>query len=701
MESANILIIEDDAFDAEHLKLHLQQAGHRIVDVVTTGEEAIARATRGGIDLMVVDIVLPGKIDGIEAVHQIRKSNNIPVIFLTAYVTDELLLRAEQAFPFAYLLKPYRQREMEFMINMSLVRVQVEREIAAQRHMAENELYRAHAVIQHTNEGIMVSDSDYNILSVNPAFTQITGYEPSEVIGQKTNFLKSGRHGPEFYSDMWSHIERHGHWQGEIWNRRKNGEIYPEWLTINPIYGSDGSLSQYVGIFTDITSVKQSEAQLEHLAHHDPLTSLPNRILLLTRLRYAMQTAARHNMVCAILYLDLDRFKLINDSFGHAMGDSVLKAVAQRFTGLMRESDMVARLGGDEFVVLVDGIHDPLDASLIAEKITQSLESPVVTDGHEFPLTCSIGIATYPKDGHTVEELLRDADSAMYQAKKAGLNNIVFYSEEMTHEASQRIKLYSDLRHAVVNGEFELYYQPQLNMQSGALHGVEALIRWRHPKQGLILPAHFIPEAEDSGLIIPIGEWVINEACTRMKSWLDQGVSLERISVNVAGPQLRRGELVLIVKQALKQSGLEPERLELELTESYAMELIESHVDALNALHALGVTISIDDFGTGTSSLSRLKKLQVSKLKIDRSFVKDLPKDKNDEAITRAIIAMGKSLDLGIIAEGVETEEQKQFLLNENCILGQGFLFSKPLSRSNFESYVKSLADTVPSGTVH
>ncbi len=687
---ANILIIEDDPFEAEHVRLHMQQAGHRIIAVAITGKEALSIAAREHIDLILADIVLPGELDGIDTVLKIREKYDIPAIFLTAHASDELLLRAEQARPFAYLLKPYRQSEMEFMINMSLARVQVEKELVAQKQATEVELRQAHAIIQHTNEGIIVTDANKIIVSVNPAFTRITGYEATEAKGQKASFLKSGKHNQAFYAEMWSTIQRHGHWQGELWNRRKNGELFPEWLTINPIYDPDGSLRQYVGIFSDITCIKQSEAELEHLAHHDTLTNLPNRLLCMTRLRYSLRTASRNKLICAVLYIDLDRFKLINDSFGHEVGDGVLQAVARRFKSQVREVDMVARLGGDEFVVLIEGIEDPLDISLVAEKINQSLDAPVIVNRREFSLTCSIGIAIYPKDGNTVEDLLRDADSAMYQAKKSALNNAVFYSEEMTLDAYERIKLFHELKQALVNQEFELYYQPQVDMRSGALQGAEALLRWNHPQRGLVEPEHFIKEAENSGLIISVGEWALREACSMMKTWLDQGINFARISVNIAGPQLQNGPLQEMVIQILNQTGLAPEHLELELTETYAMELIEAHVDTLRALHAMGITIAIDDFGTGASSLSRLKKLHISKLKIDRSFVTDIPMDKDDEAIASTIISMGNTLGLSVIAEGVETEAQKQFLLNEHCILGQGYLYSKPLNKKDFETFALS-----------
>ncbi len=690
MSSAHILIIEDDAYEAEHLKLHLQQAGHRVSRIVTSGEQAVRQVAQNGYDLMVVDIVLSGEMDGIEAVQRIREIHDIPAIFLTAHVSDELLLRAERARPFAYLLKPYRQRELEFMINVSLARSQIEKELEQEKQAAESRLHQALAIIQHTNDGIILTDPQEEIVSVNPAFTRITGYREEEAVGRNSDLLESGRHAPAFFSDIKRSIDTLGHWQGEIWKRRKNGEVYPEWLTINPIYDADGSLTHYVRIFSDITRVKQSEAELHHLAHHDTLTDLPNRLLLMTRLRYTLRTACRHKFNVALLFLDLDGFKLINDSLGHEVGDNVLQVVARRLKHKVREADMVARIGGDEFVMLLESIDDPIDASLVAEKLTQILQEPVVSSGHKFTLNCSIGIATYPKDGNTVEDLLRNADAAMTQAKKASGNHIVFYNEEMTRKAYQRIQLYSALRQALENEEFELYFQPQFKMETGELCGAEALVRWRRPKMGLIGPLDFIHEAEESGMIVSIGDWVLQESCHRMQAWLDEGYKIGRIAVNLAGPQIQRGGLLTKVRRALEQSGLAPEYLELELTETYVMELMDSDVDTLRELQAMGVTIAIDDFGTGVSSMSRLKQLDINKLKIDRSFVMDLPQDKNDEAIVRAIISMGDSLGLQVIAEGVETDAQQQFLLHSGCLLGQGFLYSRPKNLQEFATFLKT-----------
>lgn len=692
MVSASILIIEDDALEAEHLKLHLQQTGHHVVDAVATGEQAIIRAQQGDIDLMMVDIMLAGEIDGVDTVQQIRQQQDIPTIFLSAHVSDELLQRAEKVRPFGYLLKPYRQREMEFMVSMSLARAKFERDLMAQRQAAESKLNDAYAVIQHTHEGVVMVDMDNNITSVNPAVTRITGYEAAELVEQKISVLAGSDTARGFYASVAGVIQRSGHWQGEVENRRKSNVGYPAWLTIDPIYGPDGSTTQYVIILSDITQTKQAEDELERLAHHDPLTGLPNRLLLMTQLRHSLYSASRNQRISAVLYIDLDRFKLINDSLGHDMGDRVLKDIARRFESQLREIDMVARIGGDEFVVLLEDIDDPLDAFLVAEKMVRSLLMPVQINEHEFLLTCSIGIATYPKDGSSVEELLRDADSAMYRAKKAGPNTITFYTEEMTEEANHRLKLLNDLRLGLVNKEFELYYQPQINIQTGALCGAEALIRWHHPERGFTGPTDFILEAEESGLILPIGEWVLQEACSTMKTWLEQGIDFGKISVNVAGPQLQSGHLSVVVNQALQQSGLSPERLELELTETYAMELIQSHSDTMNSLHSLGVNIAIDDFGTGTSSLSRLKNLHIDKLKIDRSFVVDIPEDKEAVAIARAIIALAASLGLSAIAEGVETKEQQHFFLNEDCNLAQGYLFSKPLTKTDFETFFLSLS---------
>jgi diguanylate cyclase (GGDEF)-like protein/PAS domain S-box-containing protein len=568
----------------------------------------------------------------------------------------------------------------------------VTRDVSERLH-TEEKLRLSAAVVESTREGVLITDADSHIMAINRAFTEITGYQEQEVIGRKPSFLASGRHGRDFYQAMWSSIRTAGCWQGELWNRRKDGELFPEWLTINVVKDADGRIINYVGVFSDISQLKRSQNQLEYLAHHDPLTGLPNRLLLNAWLEHALLRAERNQSLGAILFLDLDRFKHINDSLGHSVGDELLIQVANRFRQAVRRDDAVARLGGDEFTVLLENIREGEDAALLAEKLINALIEPFSVEGQQFFIGVSIGISIFPQDGNTVEQLLRNADAAMYRAKEEGRNTYRFYKEEMTTHALAHIVLQGQLRQAIERRELLLHYQPQVDLDGGRLIGLEALVRWEHPERGLITPAQFIPLAEDTGLILPLGEWVLRNACAQGKSWLDRGVDFGRIAVNIADQQLQRGNLYATVRQALEASGLPAERLELEITENFVMKEAERACDLLRAIRNLGVTLTIDDFGTGYSSLAYLKLLPVDKLKIDKSFVRDLPHDENDAAIARAVIALGHSLQFTVIAEGVETQAQRERLLQDGCDKAQGYLYGRPMPADRIEKFIGSLCN--------
>lgn len=563
------------------------------------------------------------------------------------------------------------------------------RDLSRARETKER-LNQSRVVFESTIEGIMITDLDLQILTVNPAFTNITGYTESEVIGQTPAILKSGHHEEDYYQELWEMLSSNGSWQGEIWNRRKNGEIYPEWLTISAVKDEDGNVSNYIGVFSDISQLKKSQSRLEFLAHHDPLTSLPNRLLFNARLEHAIERARRNNSRVAVLFLDLDRFKHINDSLGHTIGDTLLKEVAQRFRELIREDDTVARLGGDEFVILMEDLKDSEDSVILAEKIIKSLEASFQIHEYELFVGTSIGISIFPQDGDSVDELLRNADSAMYRAKDLGRSTYQFYTRELTAHAFEHMLLGTQLRKAVEQEQFVLHYQPQINLKNNKITGVEALLRWQHPDHGMIPPGQFIPLAEDTGLIIPLGEWVLRQACQQAKSWLDRGIEFEHISVNLSGPQIQQAGLVEVVRAILEETQLPAERLELEITETFIMGQAEPATELLLSLRKLGVSLAIDDFGTGYSSLAYLKQLPVNKLKIDRGFVNDLPDDENDVAIARAIIALGHSMLYTVIAEGVETEEQRDFLIQEGCEQAQGFLYSRPVNGDEIVEFIKS-----------
>ncbi len=536
------------------------------------------------------------------------------------------------------------------------------------------------AVLESTREGIMVTDADGMLISVNQAFTEITGFSEAEALGKHPRMLHSGRQKRDFYQALWASIVATGHWKGEIWNRHRSGKVYPEWLTISAVRNSEGEVTNYVGVFSDISHLKQSEAKLEHLAHYDPLTDLPNRLLLTSRLSHAIDQAERGHTRLAILFLDLDHFKHVNDSLGHPAGDDLLQAISNRLKTRIRDGDTLARLGGDEFVVVLEALHRPDEAAMVAHSIIELLEAPFDLPGdHEIYIGASIGISLYPDNGADATQLIRNADTAMYLAKSQGRNTYRYYTEALTTAANERLLMESRLRRALDRGEFVLHYQPQIAIPGGHVIGVEALLRWQHPEEGLIPPLRFIPLAEETGLIQPIGRWVLRTACAQLRAWVDAGLPPLTMAVNLSPKQFAQPDLVEQVCEALELTGLPPEHLELEITESAIMESGEKARTTLKALKNLGIMLSIDDFGTGYSSLAYLKQLPIDKLKIDKSFVDGIPHDRNDTAITTTIIAMAKNLNLRVLAEGVETEAQRLFLSEPGCDAYQGYLFSRPI----------------------
>ncbi len=553
-----------------------------------------------------------------------------------------------------------------------------------ERKKSEEKLHQLAAVVQNTAEGVIVTDAAGKIITVNNAFTVITGYPEEEVLGQNPRFLNSKKHDRGFYTTLWATIDTAGFWQGEIWDRRKTGEIFPTWSTISSVKDSDGKLVNYVSVFSDISSIKRSQEKLDFLAHHDPLTELPNRLLFNDRLRHALKRALRESKEVAVIFLDLDRFKNINDSLGHPIGDILLQEAAERIMALVRSEDTVARLGGDEFIILIEEVSDIQGIAQLAQKIVDVFDRPFLIKEHELHLTVSAGISLYPDDGEDGPTLVKNADAAMYRAKEEGRNDYQFYTKALTTAVFERLTLETKLRHAVKNKELVLHYQPQYLLATGEIIGAEALVRWQHPDMGLVMPAKFIPLAEESGLIVAIGKWVLHEACRQMKCWVDANLSLKRIAVNLSGIQFQRGNIVATIKHTLDQIGLSPQRLELEITEGLIMQKTDRAISMLTRLQDLGITIAIDDFGTGYSSLSYLKQLPVDKLKIDRSFVRDITHDANDEAITRAVVALGQSLQLKVIAEGVETEEQRKFLENLGCDESQGNYYSPAVPAEEF-----------------
>ncbi len=546
-------------------------------------------------------------------------------------------------------------------------------------------LRQAAAVFDCTREGVLVTDARGLIVHVNRAFMAITGYRREDVMGQQPSLFKSGRHSSSFYQQMFQTLERTGEWSGEIWNRRKSGEIYPQWQTIRVIHDDHGQLSHYVAVFSDITAIKASEHELAHLAHHDPLTGLPNRLLFTDRAEQALASAQVHKRGCALLLLDLDHFKIINDSLGHNVGDQLLKQVSERLAGLFGPGVTLARLGGDEFAVLVESCPQVVQAAALAQRILDALREPFIFDGHQLFISASIGISLFPSDALSAEQLLRNADSALFKAKSVGREGYALYTEELTAHAQNRVEIASELRRALEQQELRVYYQPVHDLHSSRLIGVEALVRWQHPERGLVPPVEFIPIAERTGLIADIDAWVMDQACRQMCQWLADGVQLSFIAINVSSRLFARRELYEQVAQVLHTTGLDPAFLELEVTESAVMEDPEVALEQLHRLRELGLRLAIDDFGTGYSSLLRLKRLPVQKLKIDQGFVAGLPWDEDDAAIVRVVIALAKSMGMQVHAEGIEQVEQARFLLEQGCDMGQGYWFGRPMPAQDID----------------
>ncbi|HJV74399.1 MAG TPA: PAS domain S-box protein [Noviherbaspirillum sp.] len=550
---------------------------------------------------------------------------------------------------------------------------------------AQQELRRAAIVFEHTHDAILVTDASGAITAVNKAFSEITGYQPKEVIGKNPRVLKSERHDNGFYEQMWSGIEQKGSWQGELWDRKKSGELFPTWQSITVVKDETGKVTDYVSVFSDITSIKDTEAQLERLAYHDTLTGLPNRLLYTDRLDHALEYARRHNTRVGIMMLDLDRFKLINDTLGHSVGDQLLEVVAARLRENIRGEDTVARLGGDEFSVVISGLEHTEDAAVLAQKIIDSVAEPIHIGIHVLAVSVSIGISVFPEDGADKETLGKSADVALYAAKDKGRNCYEFFTPAMTQRATEVLAIDRGLRYAIGHNELVLFYQPKIHLASGRIVGIEALVRWNSPQLGMQSPDSFIPVAEESNLIHLLGEWVFDAACAQMHKWREAGAPPARLAINVSARQIKQNGFVEAIRK--KMQSLQPRDgygLDIEITES----TLQTHPDiisALSELRPLGFRVAVDDFGTGFSSLHSLKQLPVDILKIDRAFIDGLPDDPEDKAITSAIIAMGHSLDMTIVAEGIETREQLEFLTSHHCDEVQGFLLSPPVCAEECE----------------
>ncbi len=668
----NILLIEDHKPDAVLLRELLSEDARQSFHLVHAErlEDGLALLKQEHFDVALLDLSLPDAFghDTFWRLHQ--QAPNLPIIVLTGLDDEDLAIKLAQAGAQDYLVKSD--------LNSGILHRSIH--YAIERKRVEEKLRLAATVFESTLEGILITDAKTNIISVNQALCSITGYSAEEIIGSTPDILKSERHSHAFFRQLWDILNKTGQWRGEIWNRRKNGEVFPTWVNISAVPSSTtNSTSHYVAVFTEITELKLSEERLNYLAHHDPLTGLPNRLLFHDRLEQAVLQAQRNKHMIAVMFLDLDRFKAINDTLGHRIGDELLVAVAERLKHCARETDTIARLGGDEFAVIVTQIAQEEDVGLVAQKIIQTLSAVYSVAGYEVFITASIGINLYPGVDNDRGKILENADVAMYHAKQYGRNNYQFYSTDMNAVAFERLMLETNLRRALEREEFTLYYQPQIDMQSGSVNGVEALIRWQHPDLGLVSPVEFIPLLEETGLIVPVGEWVIRTACQQTRDWLDAGFPPLTMAVNLSARQFRQANLVEMIEQSLHEFNIPPELLELELTESIMMDNIEETVETLKKLKLLGLKIAIDDFGTGVSSLGYLKHFPVDTLKLSYDFVLNLPMDSADASIASAVINLARNMQLSSVAEGVENQGQMDFLRSQDCERIQGFLFSRPI----------------------
>ncbi len=559
-----------------------------------------------------------------------------------------------------------------------------------QRRNDEHLLRQAAAVFEATQEGVLVTNAALEIVHINPTFSRITGYDADEVLGKSPTVLKSGRHDAAFYEALWQDLSQKGSWSGEIWNRRKSGEVYPQWQSIRSIHDAPGQLTHYVAVFSDISLLHRSQIERDHLAHFDPLTELPNRLLFSERVQHALTRAKRLQRGGAVLIVNIDHFKLINEGLGHNTGDALLKAVAKRFLDQLESGVTLARLASDEFGLVFEGSEFDGLAVDLADKLLRSLDTPFALADQTLYINASIGIYEFCETS-CLEQVVRNANSALHKAKSNGRQGVAVYSRELTDSAQQRFELAHALRHAIQNNQLVVHYQPLHSLHTGQLIGAEALVRWQHPERGLLSPGVFIPIAEETGMIGEIDAWVLNQASLQLAEWSNAGLELPRMAVNVSSRLLYRPGLHTKIAALLESTRLDPARLELEVTESAVMQDPALAQEHLHKLRALGINLSIDDFGTGYSSLARLKRLPVNKLKLDRSFVQGLPHDKDDQAIARAVIGLGHSLGMQVLAEGIEHLEQAEFLKACGCDSAQGYLFGRPMPAPAFAEQLSNL----------
>ena len=667
-----VLLVEDNPLDAELVSIGLADEGFNftMTRVETEAEYRAELARRP--DIVLSDWRLP-RFGGLEALNILRETGlGLPFVIVSGSIGEEMAVDALHAGADDYVLKDRLAR-----LGAAVRRALADHRQRAERERADAELRLAATVFESIGEGLMVTDPSGTILAVNRAFEEITGYSEAEAIGGNPRMLRSGRHDAAFYRAMWSSINAAGRWRGELWNRRKNGGVYPEWLTINVVKGADDQVLHYVAVFRDVGEVKQAQAQIDYLAHHDALTGLPNRILLHDRIDQALRRARAEATPVAVLILDLDSFGAVNDALGPALGDEMLWEVGRRIGEELGSRDSVARLGSDEFAVVLD---DPAQVVSVARSLQERVAAPVELDERQVVVTGSIGISLFPDDASDAGQLISHAVTALRQAKAQGRESIGFFEAGLAREFEERLALESLLRGAAGRGELIVQYQPQISFADGSLMGAEALVRWRHPELGVVPPAVFVPLAEEIGVIGDIGAWVMRAACRQVAAWDAAGFHLPHVAVNLSAQQLDQPDLAESVRRILGEAALAPERLELELTETVAMRGTAEATATLAALREIGVGLAMDDFGTGKSWWDQLRRIPLDCVKIDISFVAAIGLDKASEEAIRAMVVFARNLGLQTVAEGVEQAPQAAFLREAGCDVGQGYLFDRPLS---------------------
>jgi diguanylate cyclase (GGDEF)-like protein/PAS domain S-box-containing protein len=670
-----VVLVEDNPLDAELVSIGLADEGFEftLTRVETEAEYRSALATRP--DIVLSDWRLP-RFSGLQALKILHETElGLPFVIVSGSIGEEMAVDALHAGADDYVLKDRLAR-----LGAAVRRALADHRQRLERERANAELRLAATVFESIGEGLMVTDSAGTILAVNRAFEEITGYSSLEAIGQNPRMLQSKRHDAGFYRAMWSTLNATGRWRGELWNRRKNGGVYPEWLTINVVKGPDDRVLHYVAVFRDVGDVKQAQAQIDYLAHHDALTGLPNRILILDRIDQALRRAHADATPVAVMILDLDEFGAVNDALGPAVGDEFLWEIGRRVGEQLGSRDSVARLGGDEFAIVLDDPRNAAQVVSIARALQERVASPVDLEERLVVVTGSIGISLFPDDASDAGQLISHAESALRQAKTQGRGSIGFFEPGLAREFEERLALESLLRGAVGRGELIVQYQPQVSLADGSLVGAEALVRWRHPELGVLPPVVFVPLAEEIGVIGDIGAWVLRAACRQVVAWDAAGFHLPQVSVNLSAQQLDRPDLAASVRAILAEVGLAPERLEMELTESVAMRGTAEGTATLIELRGMGVKLAMDDFGTGQAWWDQLRRIPLNCIKLDMSFVSAIGVDKASEEAIRAMVVFAQNLGLRTVAEGIEQARQAAFLREAGCDVGQGYLFDRPLS---------------------